>query len=160
MRRAKGCDSAPARIVNVASRVHEDASLDFDDLQNKKRYSAMGVYGQSKLANILFTYELARKLDGTGVTVNALHPGVVRTNIARAVPVPLNLLVKLVGLFLLSPEKGAETTLELATSPSLEGATGGYYVKKSLVESSAESRDAAVAKRLWDLSAEMTHCAS
>ena len=148
--------SAPSRIVNVASTVHYNASMNFDDLQSEESYGVMKAYGQSKLANILFTYELARKLEGTGVTVNCLHPGVVRTRIMRDVPFFLKPIVAVAGLAMLSPEKGAKTSIYVATSPDVEGVTGKYFDKCAERSSSSESRDEEKAKRLWDLSAEMT----
>lgn len=150
--------SAPARIVNVASTSHQNATIDFDDLHGRRKYGAMRVYGQSKLANVLFTYELAKRLEGTGVTANCLHPGVVNTEIARNFPAPIRILGKLFGFLMLSAKKGAETSLHLATSPDVEGVTGEYFVKKTRALSSRESHDRAVAKRLWEISAELTGC--
>lgn len=139
--------SAPARIVNVASSVHEGESIDFDDLGNKKNFSLWTAYGRSKLANILFTYELARRLEGTNVTVNALHPGYIATNLAPAAGLKMSPP--------LSPEQGAETQIWLASSPDVEGVTGKYFSRKREAKSSPETHDAKVAKRLWDVSAEM-----
>ena len=115
--------------------------------------------GQAKLALILFTYELARRLEGTGVTANCLHPGVVATGLVEKDPdysALLRFLYKLFKPFLSSPEKGAETSIYLAASPEVEGVTGQYFVKKAAVESSPESYDAAIAKRLWQVSIELT----
>src|ERR1700680_4313346 len=117
--------SAPARIVNVSSGSHEANYLKLDDLQSEQHYRPMRAYGQSKLALVLFTYELARRLEGTGVTANCLHPGFVATNIAqRDLPRLARIAAKLIFRFGTSPEKGANTSLYLATSPDIEGVTG------------------------------------
>lgn len=145
--------SAPARIVNVSSTVHKSATIDFDDLQSERSYSSMRAYGQSKLANVLFTYELARRLEGTRVTVNCLHPGVIATNIFRDVSGVVGAAAK---LFLKSPRRGAETSIYLATSPEVTGVTGKYFDDKRAVRSSPESYDEAIADRLWQVSAQLT----
>ncbi len=151
--------SAPARIINVASRAHRFArdGLDFDDLQMAKGYSGMQAYGRAKLANIYFTRELARRLEGTGVTANAVHPGTVATGFARDgdVRVPFSWLVVLAKPFLRSPEKGAETSIYLASSPEVEGVTGKYFVDSHEAEPTAIALDAAAARRLWDISEEL-----
>ena len=144
--------SAPSRIVNVASTAHHSGTIDFNDLQGERSYGTMRAYGQSKLANILFTYELARRLEGSNVTVNCLHPGVIGTNIFRSVP-GLGAMAK---LFLKSPKKGAETSIYLATSPEVAEVTGKYFDDKRAVRSSRESYDEAVAQRLWQLSERLT----
>ena len=144
--------SAPARIVNVASTAHHSGTIDFNDLQGERSYGAMRAYSQSKLANILFTYELARRLEGSKVTANCLHPGVIGTNIFRSVP-GLGAMAK---LFLKSPKKGAETSIYLATSPDVAKVTGKYFDDKRLARSSPESNDAAVAQRLWQVSEQLT----
>jgi NAD(P)-dependent dehydrogenase (short-subunit alcohol dehydrogenase family) len=148
--------SAPARIVNVSSAAHLRVALDFDDLQNQRRYRGFHVYSQSKLANLFFTYELARQLEGTGVTVNALHPGVVATNFGSDNGWRGSLLRVFFKLFGISPEEGARTIIYLATSPEVEGVTGKYFVKEKMVASSAVSYDTAAAERLWRVSAELT----
>ncbi|MCH7793298.1 MAG: SDR family oxidoreductase [Planctomycetes bacterium] len=151
--------SAPARIINVSSGAHKGASINFDDLHSNDGYRGMGVYGQSKLANVLFTYELARRLEGTGVTANCLHPGVVRTNFGRnntGIFGSLFVVFQVVARpFLLTPAQGAETSIYLASSPEVEGVTGKYFVKKQPVESNKVSQDIEVAKRLWQVSEEM-----
>lgn len=144
--------SAPARIVNVASDAHKGMKLNFDDLQSERGYSAFRVYGQSKLANILFTNELARRLQGTGVTVNALHPGVVATGFGKNNGAFLRFLVKLAGPLLRTPEQGARTTVYLATSPEVEGVTGKYFANSKEARSTQESLDPQNAKRLWEVS--------
>ena len=146
--------SAPARIVNVSSTVHKSATIDFDDLQSERSYSAMRAYGQSKLANVLFTYELARRLEGTRVTVNCLHPGVIATNIFRDISGVVGAAAK---LFLKSPRRGAETSIYLATSPEVEGVTGKYFDDRRAVRSSTESYDEAIAEKLWQVSKQLTN---
>lgn len=148
--------SAPSRIVNVASDAHESARLDFDDLQGQRRYSGIQAYGRSKLANILFTYELARRLAGTGVTVNTLHPGVVATNFGANNGRLARVLRRVANLVSISPDQGAQTSIYLATSPDVEGVTGQYFVKQKAVPSSKASYDKAAAERLWRVSEELT----
>lgn len=149
--------SAPARIVNVSSELHRKAHLDFDDLQNARRYRGMNAYHQSKLANILFTYELARRLEGTGVTANALSPGLVATNLGMnnrgLSPLMKRFVDRMMGI---GPEEGAQTGVYLATSPQVEGVTGEYFVKQEAVQSSPETYNEAIAERLWEVSAELT----
>ncbi len=142
--------SAPARIVNVASDAHRRASMKWDDLQHARGYFAYGVYGQSKLANILFTRELARRLEGTGVTANSLHPGVVATGFGKNSPGLFKLGVQLLSPLFVSPEKGAQTTLHLATSPKVEGVSGRYFAKSREARPSKAAQDDAAAKRLWE----------
>jgi NAD(P)-dependent dehydrogenase (short-subunit alcohol dehydrogenase family) len=146
--------AAPARIVNTASDAHRGNTLDFDDLQSARRYRALTAYGRSKLANILFTRELARQLAGTGVTANCLHPGFVATRIADNNGGVFRLGVGIAkSLFALSPEKGAETMVYLATSPETAGVTGGYFAKSRPATPTAAAQDDAAARRLWDESA-------
>src|SRR6266566_5125561 len=134
--------SAPARIVNVSSAAHTSGSIQLGDLQAEKRYRPMRTYPQAKLAVVLFTYELARRLKGTGVTANCLHPGFVATNFAQSDGEPaVRLLVKLIGSFGTSPEKGAKTSIYLASSPEVEGVTGTYFVKSIPRRSAAISYD-------------------
>lgn len=144
--------SAPARIINVASAAHHRGHIHFDDLQLERRWGSWRAYGQSKLANVLYTYELARRLEGSGVTVNALHPGVVATGFGRNDGALMRIAVKLAAPFLIGPEKGAETTIYLASSPEVEGTTGKYFARCKPARSSRESRDADVARRLFELS--------
>jgi NAD(P)-dependent dehydrogenase (short-subunit alcohol dehydrogenase family) len=145
-----------ARIVNVASDAHRWGALDFEDLQNERSYKAMKVYGQSKTANILFTRELARRLAGSGVTVNALHPGAVATRLGRGQGAFSELASRLLGLFMKSPEQGAETSIHLASAPALEGVTGRYFADQKEKEPMPHARDEAAAKRLWQISEELT----
>lgn len=146
--------SAPSRIINVSSQVHNGASIDFDDLQSERSYSPTRVYGWTKLANVLFTYELAHRLEGTRVTVNCLHPGTVATNIlADYMPGGFRFMAKMIGV---SSEEGAQTSLFLATSPEVEGVSGKYFVNQGAVHSSKASYDKTAARRLWQVSAELT----
>ena len=148
--------SAPARVVNVASRAHHSATIRFDDLMGARGYDGWKAYGQSKLANIVFTYELARRLAGTGVTANCLHPGVVASNFGSAGPVMIRLGVKLGRPFMKSSVRGAATSIYLASSPEIEGVSGRYFVNRREARSNDESYDAAVATRLWKVSEELT----
>ena len=148
--------SAPARIVNVSSGAHLRGSLDFDNLQSEKHFAAMEAYGQSKLANVLFTYELARRLEGTGVTANAVHPGFVATGFARNNGVFYNFGMKLIGPFIRQPNQGAQTSIYLASSAEVEGVSGKYFVDCKAVDSSPLSYDHALAEKLWQVSLELT----
>jgi retinol dehydrogenase-14 len=147
---------APSRVVNVASRAHLSGTLRFDDLMGSRGYDGWQAYAQSKLANVVFTYELARRLAGTGVTANCLHPGVVGTNIGHAGPSWIRFGIKLVRPFLLSPARGAATSIHLASSPEVQGVTGKYFVGRREERTSDESYDRAVAARLWKVSEELT----
>jgi NAD(P)-dependent dehydrogenase (short-subunit alcohol dehydrogenase family) len=147
--------SAPSRIVNVSSAAHYGGHIDFSDLQLQKGYGVMRAYSGSKFALVLFTRELARRLEGTGVTVNSLHPGTVATNIWGSALGPASFLGKVARLFLISPEKGARTQVYLASSPEVEGVSGEYFESSAKKRSSDESYDQALAERLWDASAAM-----
>ncbi|MEE8519838.1 MAG: SDR family oxidoreductase [Gemmatimonadota bacterium] len=144
--------SAPSRIVNVSSSAYKAARLNLADLQSERGYDAMRAYGNSKLANILFTYELARRLDGSGVTANCLHPGVVRTRIGRNAPPLIWLFFLVMKPLLLSPAKGAATTVYLATSPEVERVSGKYFVKQVPQPTAARTYTEETARRLWELS--------
>jgi NAD(P)-dependent dehydrogenase (short-subunit alcohol dehydrogenase family) len=146
---------APARVVNVSSGVHSHATLDFADLQSTREYDPKAVYSRTKLANILFTYELARRLPAAEVTVNTLTPGVVATRmLADYMGVPRS--ARGESTFGATPEEGAETSIYLASSPEVERVTGKYFVRKSPAASSRQSHDEAAARRLWELSAQLT----
>ena len=147
--------SAPARVINVSSDVHRSVQMDFDDLQMEHSYSAWKAYGRSKLALTLFTYELARRLGGSHVTVNAVHPGFVATGIGLTNAF-LRLFQPVMKLFARSPEEGAETSIYVAASPDIESTTGAYFTDKRAVSSSPASYDEAAAERLWQISAELT----
>lgn len=149
--------SEAARIVNVASDAHRGNVIDFDDLQSTKDYAGMKVYGRSKLANVMFTYELARRLEGTQIAANSLHPGFVRTDFAKNNGWLSRLLVPIIQLGAISKEKGAETMTYLASSPEAEGITGKYFDKSTAVSSTKASYDEEAQKRLWDVSAEMVN---
>ena len=144
--------SAPARIVSTASAAHLRAALDFDDLQSAKRYSALTVYGRSKLANILFTRELARRCAGTGVTANCLHPGFVATRFGDGAGGAFAVLIGLAKRFAITPEQGADTIVHLASSPDIAAVSGEYFVKRAIVQPSPRARDDAAARRLWEAS--------
>jgi len=148
--------SAPARIINVSSGAQGTGKIDFDDLQGAKRYSGWRAYSQAKLANVLFTYELARRLQGTGVTANCLHPGFVATGFAQNNSGALQALIKAGQVFAISPEKGAETSVFLASSPLVEGVSGKYFANKKDKKSAKQSYDESAARRLWDVSAQLT----
>ncbi len=147
--------SAPARIVNVASDAHRFGPLDLDDLQSERRYRSMRVYGASKTANLLFSFELARRLEGRPITVNALHPGAVGTRLGQNNGWIGRVATGLLRPFFLTPEQGAETSLYLATAPELAGVSGRYYAKKREREPAPHARDAIAAKRLWEESERM-----
>ena len=149
-------EAVPSRIINVSSGAHGGSHLDFADLQGERGYDGNQAYSRTKLANILFTYELARRLMGSGVTANCLHPGVIATRlladymgatVAGSAPA---------RTFGAKPEKGAETIVYLASSPEVDGVTGKYFVNKRSVTSSRESYDEAAARRLWEISERLT----
>jgi NAD(P)-dependent dehydrogenase (short-subunit alcohol dehydrogenase family) len=148
--------SAPARIVNVSSRAHLRATLDFDDLMGKKRYSGWQTYCRTKLANLLFTYELARRLEGTGLTANALHPGWVATGFGGNNGWLGRVWQFVARRFAIGPEEGAQTIVYLAASPEAAGVSGGYFVRERAIDSSPASHDEAAARRLWQTSLELT----
>ncbi len=149
--------SAPARIVNVSSRSHARATIDFDDLQFRSGYTGLRAYERSKLAIILFTYELARRLQGSGVTANALHPGIVATDFASDGGGRMGVIMRLFRFGFITPEQGAQTSIFLATSPKVEGITGEYFVNCKSVPSSPASYDKAIACRLWRWSEDRTN---
>jgi NAD(P)-dependent dehydrogenase (short-subunit alcohol dehydrogenase family) len=144
-----------ARIVSTASDAHKGNKLDFDDLHSEKSYSSFAVYGRSKLMNILFTRELARRLAGTGVTANCLHPGFVGTRFGDSSGGLMAFAIKIAKNFALTPEQGAQTIIYLASSPEVEGKTGGYYDKCKLVAPTKAAQNDADARRLWDVSAKI-----
>lgn len=150
--------SAPARIVNVSSDAHTGKKLNFDDLQREKSYDfgGMRVYGESKLANLLFTYELARRLKGTGVTVNALHPGFVASDFGKSENWFINFIRPIIHRLAIPVEEGAQTSIYLASSPEVEGVSGSYFDKCVAIKSSRASYDEAAQKRLWSISEALT----
>ncbi len=147
--------SAPARIINVSSDAHYGGAMNFDDLMGARKYSSWGAYSQSKLANVLFTFALARQLEGTGVTANALHPGFVATGFGRNNGGLMGALMPLAQWFALKPEKGAETSIFLATSPEVAGVSGKYFASRKEKQSSQASYDVAAQDRLWTLSEQL-----
>jgi NAD(P)-dependent dehydrogenase (short-subunit alcohol dehydrogenase family) len=144
-----------ARIVSTASDAHRGMKLNFDDLQSARSYSGWGAYGRSKLMNILFTRELAKRLAGTGVTANCLHPGFVSTRFGQNNAGFMGWAVKVAQNFALTPEQGAETIIYLASSDDVAGKTGGYYDKKAPATPSKAAQNEADARRLWDISAKL-----
>ena len=148
--------SAPSQIINVSSVGHYNGHINFDDLTLENDYGGWKAYGQSKLALVLFTHELAKKLQGTGVTVNAVHPGTVATNIWSRPLGPVGFIMALPKMFMTSPEQGAETIVYLASSPDAKGLNGEYVEKRKVKKSSDESYDEEIAQRLWDVSAKLT----
>jgi NAD(P)-dependent dehydrogenase (short-subunit alcohol dehydrogenase family) len=145
--------SAPARIINTASAAHQEATLDFDDLQSAKRFGARKAYGQSKLCNILFTRELARRLHGSGVTANCLHPGFVATRFGDQSGGLISLLIRLAKFFAISPAEGAETMVYLASSPDVAEVTGQYFSRSVPITPSSWAQDDRSALLLWQRSA-------
>ena len=148
-------ESSPSRIINITSSAHYRTEIDFEDLQSEKKYSGYHAYSQSKLANVLFTYQLAKKLEGTGVTVNTLHPGVVRTGFGKDQGGLMSIGVRIGSPFMMSAESAARAVIYLATSPELEGVTGKFFSKGHEKKSSTQSYDTAAAERLWKVSAEL-----
>jgi NAD(P)-dependent dehydrogenase (short-subunit alcohol dehydrogenase family) len=135
--------------------------IDFDDLQGERSYSANRAYNQSKLANVMFTYELARRLAGSGVTANVLHPGVVRTNFGREDSKGwMRLMLPVIRPFMKDPDKGASTSVYLASSAEVEGVTGRYFANSKPNTSSKASQDVTAAARLWDVSAQLVGLAT
>ena len=150
-------EGAPARVVNVASDAHRFVSkVDFDDPQGQQKYGGWHAYSQSKFANILFTYELSRRLAGRGVTANAAHPGFVASNFTAGNGAMGWMMRRFASVFALTPEEGAKTSIFLAASPMATGVTGKYFAKEKPLESSRPTHDEAAARRLWELSEELT----
>ncbi|HEX2281968.1 MAG TPA: SDR family oxidoreductase [Thermomicrobiales bacterium] len=148
--------SAPARVVTLSSGAHSMGRIDFDDLMGAKDYSGQRAYNQSKLANVMFTYELARRLDGTGVTATALHPGMTNTSFSTEDPHrKMAPIVFLVRPFMKSPKRGADTAVYLASSPEVEGVTGRYFANRKIKESEQSSYDTAITDQLWQVSADL-----
>jgi len=150
--KASGMAEQKSRIINVASMAHKRARINFDDLQGENNYKKWQAYGQSKLANIMFTYALARRLEGSNVTANCLHPGVVSTGFVSNVGAIEKLLGPIINMFLISSFKGAQTSIYLARSPEIENVSGKYFDKSKPIKSSNYSYDEAVQERLWELS--------
>ena len=150
--------SAPSRVVNVTSTAFRRGRIDFEDLQGEQRFSGIGAYNNSKLANVLFTYELARRLKGTGVTVNCVHPGVVRgTGLGRGerFPLPIRVVWALAHPLMRTPEQGARMSVYAATSADLEGVSGKFFMNSRQARTSKASYDRALAERLWNVSSQL-----
>jgi NAD(P)-dependent dehydrogenase (short-subunit alcohol dehydrogenase family) len=147
--------SAPARVVSTASAAHYGAQLDFDDLQFARGYDGFRAYQRSKLYNVMWTRELARRWADRGVTANCFHPGFVATRFGNNAGGPLAIMVRIAKLFAISPEKGARTLVYLATSPDVAGMTGGYFTRCQLTTPSRVAEDDAAARRLWDETARL-----
>jgi NAD(P)-dependent dehydrogenase (short-subunit alcohol dehydrogenase family) len=143
---------APARVVTVSSDAQRLGRIDFDDLQGERSWSGQRAYNQSKLANVLFTYELARRLRGTGVTATSLHPGIVRSGFGAEDPGRIQRVITPFMGLLKSPEQGARTSIHLASSPDVEGVTGQFFTDGKARRSSRRSYDEAVGRRLWEVS--------
>ena len=153
-------ESAPARVVTVSSGAQAMGRLDFDDLQGERGYQGQRAYNQSKLANVMFTYELARRLEGTGVTATVLHPGVVRTAFGQEDSGRwMRAMSRVVRPLMKTPEEGARTPIHLAASPDVEGVSGQYFANERPKRSSKASYDTAAAARLWDVSTRLVHLA-
>lgn len=148
--------SAPARIISVSSAAHMIGRVDFEDLMGEKKYSPMRAYSQAKLANLLFARELARRLAGTGVSANAVHPGTVRTNFGKGMKGRWRVFIWLGSPFMINAQEGAETSIFAASSPEVAGITGRYFVKKKEKISSKRSYDQTAARRLWEVSSKLT----
>ncbi len=150
--------SAPARIVNVTSQMYKGGKIDFSDLQSERSYGRAKTYSNSKLANVLFTLELARRLEGTGVTANMVHPGMVNSGFyinEHNSDVTSKVMGALMPLMMPSSDKGAETPIYLASSAAVEGVTGKYFASSKPVPLSANASDMETARKLWDVSAEL-----
>ena len=144
-------EAPPARVINLSSMAHRFAFMCFSDLEGKKRWNAFFSYAQSKLANILFANRLARELNGDGVTVNSMHPGFVKTHLFDQMPA---LIRKPAGLIMVSPARGAETVVYLATSPEVQGISGAYFAGRKMTKPSSVARNAKHADKLWEISKE------
>lgn len=151
--------SAPSRVVVVASDAHRGQWLDFDDLNMQRRFGSWRGYGRSKVCNLMFTYALARRLAGTGVTVNAAHPGFVATGLGSGNRIPVKPFYALLRPFILGPREGADTPVWLASSPEPDGVSGAYFIKRRPAKSSRASYDEEAQERLWAESARLTRLA-
>jgi len=152
--------SAPARIVNVASDAHRGGRINFDDLHGEQGYGGWKAYAQSKLANVLFSYELSRRVHGMNLSVNAMHPGGVATNFFNNIKGPIGAVTRLFAPLMRTPEQGADTVVWLASSPEVEGVAGRYFADRKERRSNRESYDPEVARRLWEVSEQLSHACS
>jgi NAD(P)-dependent dehydrogenase (short-subunit alcohol dehydrogenase family) len=149
-------ESAPSRVITVSSEAQRWGNMDFEDIQSTRKYRGFPVYGMTKLANIMFTYELAERLKGTGVTANCLHPGPVSTNFGRNNGGPMALFFRLGKPFMRSPEQGADTLIWLAVSPDVEGVSGKYFSDRKELEAKEIAYDEGARRRLWEVSEDLT----
>jgi NAD(P)-dependent dehydrogenase (short-subunit alcohol dehydrogenase family) len=149
-------ESAPSRIVTVSSEAERWGNVDFEDLQSRKKYRGFPVYGMTKLANIMFTYELAERLKGTGVTATCMHPGAVNTRFGADSTGPMTILFRLSKPFMRTPKQGADTLIWLASSPEVEGLSGRYYSDRKPIEPKKIAQDPEARRRLWDESERLT----
>ena len=149
-------ERAPSRVVTVSSEAERWGNIDFDDLQSKKSYRGFPVYGMTKLANIMFTYELAERLEGTGVTATCMHPGAVNTRFGTNNLGPMTILFRLFKPFMRTPDQGADTVIWLASSPEVEGLSGRYYADRKPLEPKKIANDPAARRRLWEESERLT----
>ena len=148
--------SAPSRVITVSSEAQRWGNVDFEDMQSRSKYRGFPVYGMTKLANIMFTYELAERLSGTGVTANCLHPGSVGTNFGQNNRGPMALFFRTFKPFMRSPEQGADTLIWLASSPEVEGISGMYFSDRKVIEAKKVTCDPAARRRLWEISEDLT----
>jgi retinol dehydrogenase 14 len=153
-----GCleQSAPSRVITVSSEAQRWGTMDFEDMQSRRKYRGFPVYGMTKLANIMFTYELAERLDGTGVVVNCLHPGSVGTNFGQNNRGAMALFFRTFKPFMRSPEQGADTLIWLASSPEVDGVSGKYFSDRKEIEAKKVAYDPAARRRLWEISEDLT----
>jgi retinol dehydrogenase 14 len=149
-------ESAPSRVITVSSEAERMGNIDFDDIQSRQKYRGFPVYGMTKLANIVFTYELAERLKGTFVTANCLHPGPVGTNFGRNNAGPMALFFRLAKPFMRSPEQGADTLIWLASSADVDGVSGKYFSDRKEIEAKEGAYDPSARRRLWEISEELT----
>jgi retinol dehydrogenase 14 len=149
-------DSAPGRIVTTSSEAQRQGNMDFGDMQSRRGYRGLRVYGMTKLANIMFTYELAERLKGTGITANCLHPGGVNTNFGMNNRGPMALLIRASKPFMRSPEQGADTLIWLASSPEVEGVSGKYFSDRKEIEAQEIAHAPDARRRLWEISEYLT----
>jgi NAD(P)-dependent dehydrogenase (short-subunit alcohol dehydrogenase family) len=149
-------ESAPSRIVTVSSEAERWGNVDFEDLQSRKKYRGFPVYGMTKLANIMFTYELAERLKGTGVTATCMHPGAVNTRFGADSTGPMTILFRLSKPFMRTPKQGADTLIWLASSPEVEGLSGRYYSDRKPIEPKKIAQDPEARRRLWEESERLT----
>jgi retinol dehydrogenase-14 len=148
--------SAPSRVITVSSEAQRWGDMDFDDLQSTQKYRGFPVYGMTKLANIMFTYELAERLKGTFVTANCLHPGAVGTNFGKNNAGPMTLFFRAAKPFMRTPEQGADTLIWLASSPDVEGVSGKYFSDRKEIEAKKIAYDPAARRKLWEISEDLT----